>query len=133
MDTQLKYLEIRNHFHGQATEIEIAIRQNHKVLEKLADYLSKNKGSNTIESERNEFLRDFVVKVASTNESVLNSLKTWRDTFEQIGNDLELVRASKLAGTLQEQSEMITLLQNQRDNFIKQYGNEVRERNKKNT
>jgi len=127
-DNLLKYIDLQKDFRGKATEIEIAIRQNQKVIERLAPHLTNFKGKDRVEIERNDFLKDFCIKTAQTNESVLNALESFRGTFQEILQDLELVKAAKLANTIQYQSEVIAEMMNDRDLQIKITADEVRAR-----
>lgn len=127
-DNLLKYVDLQRDFRGMATEIEIKIRQNQSAIERLAPSLRSFKGKDHQEIERNERLKDFVVKVAQTNESVLTALNSFRDTFQEILNDLELVDAAKLNNTLIYQSNLILEMMGDRDNHVKVLADEVRRR-----
>lgn len=127
-DSLLKYMDLQKDFRGKSTEIEIAIRQSQAVIVKVAPHLSNFRGKDQKEIERNEFLKDFCIKTAQTNESVLKALKSFKDTFQEILSDLELVVAANQANTLNYQSEVIKEMMADIDNRVKKEADEVRRR-----
>lgn len=127
-DKLLKYMDLNKDFRGKATAIEICIRQNQKVIERLIPHLRNFKGKDSTEIDRNEFLKDFCIKTAETNESVLKALNSFRDTFQDILADLELIESSRLANTITYQSEVIADMMEDKDRQIKITAHEVRTR-----
>ena len=127
-DKLLKFVDLQRDFRGKATEIEIAVRQSQKVIERVAPHLAAFRGKDRAEIERNEFLMDFCIKTAETNERVLNALESFRGTFSEILQDLELVEAAKLANTIEYQSEVIAEMMHDKDLQIKITADEVRAR-----
>jgi len=127
-DKLIKYVDLGRSFRDQASQIEISVKQNQKTIERIAKYLSTARPSDSAEIERNDTLRDFCIKVAVTNESTLDAIKSWRGTFQEILSDLELVEASMKANTLEFQSETIEFLNLQREELIQNTANEVRKR-----
>lgn len=127
-DSLLKYIDLQKDFRGKATEIEIAVRQSQAVISKLAPYLSSFRGKDQKEIERNDFLKDFCIKTAQTNESVLKALESFKGTFQEILSDLELIVAANQANTLNYQSEVIKEMMADIDNRVKKEADEVRRR-----
>lgn len=127
-DSLLKYIDLQKDFRGKAAEIEIAVRQSQSVITKLAPHLASFKGKDHKEIERNDFLKEFCIKTAQTNENVLSALESFKVTFQQILSDLELVVAAKQANTLIYQSEVIKEIMADIDNRVKKEADEVRRR-----
>ena len=116
----LKYLEIANQFKHLADETRVRTKLSQATLEKVAKHLARQSPKDGPEFERVEFLKDFVVKTADANESVLKLIEMAHNGFTEIYQDIEaLVNVAFLQDRLKDQSDTILVLTAQRDEAIK--------------
>jgi hypothetical protein len=116
----LKYIEIARSFETVASDTRVRTKQSQATLEKLARHLAKQKPKDGPEFERVEFLKDFVTKTADANESVLALLEMLHSTLTLIFKDAEeLCNVAFLQDRLQDQSDTIHVLTEQREQAIK--------------
>jgi hypothetical protein len=117
----LKYIEIKRSFETLASETRIRTKQSQATLERLAKHLARQKPKDGPEFERVEFLKDFVVKTADANESVLKLLGMIHKGLTDIYEDVEaLCNVAFLQDRVKDQSEVILMLMAHRDELIKQ-------------
>lgn len=117
----LKYIEIKRSFESLASETRVRTKQSQATLERLAKHLARQKPKDGPEFERVEFLKDFVVKTADANESVLKLIGSIHKGLNDIYEDAEqLCNVAFLQDRVKDQSEVIIMLMNHRDELIKQ-------------
>lgn len=109
-DKRLKYIDLPRVYSKSANEIEIKVKQSNRVLVSLAKHLSKYKPKDGLDFERNEFLKDFVVKTSEVNESVLKLICELRGMVQEIADDSKtLIEGAEIRNQIKMQSENILI------------------------
>lgn len=119
MDSRLKYIELPNQFRGRANDIALTCKQQFRVCEQLAVRLAKEKPRTPQEFEKNEYLKDFVIKTSQLNEQVIGLLDYVQDLLNSIAADSSVVADAKMKDTLMFQSQTIEILTHQRETLVK--------------
>ena len=96
-------------FQSEAMEIEIKVKQNARVVERLAEFLARP-GKKALDSNQVDFLMDFCIKVSELGESVLKANYERKKIYEEILSWNETWEAADVANTIQMQSDTITKL-----------------------
>lgn len=113
-DSRLKYLEISDAFNARATEVDLFCKQSQLICEKLAKKLSREKAD-----PRNEYLREFVVKVAKNNERTIELLSYMKGFLQDILNDSQvLIDGAILRDKLKDQSITIEVLMETQNKLV---------------
>lgn len=119
-DRRLKYVDLPNVFHARASEISITSKQHLRVCEKMANHLSKQRPSNPKDFERNEWLKDFVIKSAELNERTIQLLDFLREQIADIAIDAKvLMDGGKTLDVIRDQDDAIRTAWYLRDEAIK--------------
>lgn len=118
-DSRLKFLELPNQFKGRANDIALTCKQQFRVCEQLAVRLARERPKNQQEFEKNEYLKDFVIRTSQLNEQVLGLLDYCHELLNQIATDTNATAQAKEKDTLNFQSDTIRILTEQRDNLVK--------------
>jgi hypothetical protein len=102
-----KYFELKYEFHAKVRDLDIAVQQSNRDLQKL---ISKAKND--------EQLGDFLVKSAAINEQV-TELILWNKKFlEEVVYDSKALDGAKVRNLLRDQLDMINMLYSQRETYI---------------
>lgn len=127
-DARLKYVEMPKEFHNRANDINLTCKQQFRVCQQLAVRLAKERPKTPQEFEKNEYLKDFVIKTSQLNEQVLGLLSYTQDLLNAIAADSSVVELALQNDTLRLQSETIEILTQQREDLIQQvYDQKFRE------
>ena len=119
-DSRLKYVEMPREFNHKANEITIACRQMLRSGEQIAKELSRAKVNTGPEFERNEALKDFVLKSAQSTEKMLDLLTYMTGFLNDIAADAKvLIDGAILRDKLKDQSLKIENLMDHRDTLVK--------------
>lgn len=119
-DSRLKYVEMPREFYLRANEINIACRQMLRSGEEIAKQLSRAKVKDGPEFERNEALKDFVLKSAQSTEKMLELLTYMTGFLNDIASDAKvLIEGAILRDKLKDQSLKIESLMDHRDSLVK--------------
>jgi hypothetical protein len=104
-DNRLKYLEIPAAFKSRASEISLWVKQSQRSCELLAKHVAKEKAKTGIEFERQEYLKDFLLKTSQANEKVLELLDYLTTFLNEVMTDAATYQQG---ATLREQMAMQT-------------------------
>lgn len=118
-DSRLKFLELPGQFKGRANDISLNCKQHLRICQQLAVRLAREKPKSGPDFEKNEYLKDFVIKSSQLNENVLNLLDYVQQVVNEIANDYETVSTAKEKDTLRFQSDTIEILTQQRETLVK--------------
>lgn len=118
-DKRLKYLELPRVFHDRANMVSLTAKQHLRICQQLAVRLAKEKTKTPAEFERNEYMKDFVIKSAQLNEDTLTLLTYVEGVLNEIAADHSLSDKAKQLDTLTFQSDTIQILTRQRDDLVK--------------
>lgn len=119
-DSRLKYVEMPREFYHRANEINIACRQMLRSGEQIAKQLSRAKVKDGPEFERNEALKDFVLKSAQSTEKMIDLLTYMTGFLNDIATDAKvLIDGAILRDKLKDQSLKIESLMDHRDTLVK--------------
>lgn len=118
-DRRIKYVDLPRVFEQRASEIRIAARMQLRACERLAGHLSRQKPNNPTEFDRNEWLKDFVMKTADMNDKTLALMEYLKTEIQQVSDDAKaLMEGGVIQDRLRDQSDSITALQNFRDQTV---------------
>lgn len=118
-DRLLKYTQLPQMFYALSSDIEIKTRQSDRACGKLAKFLASNKPKTPLEFERNEYLKEFVIKTSETNESVLRLLDAFKTIIVDVCEDYnDLSQSALRSQTITIQAQTIELLIQQREQAI---------------
>lgn len=102
-----KYLDLPKKFMGMCIDINVALKQQERVLVHIAK---------SREVRDNEKLSDFVIKSAELNQKTEELLVYLKDFLQEVAGDAEAVMdGARLRNKLQDSSETIEHLIHQRD------------------
>lgn len=119
-DSRLKYVEMPREFHHKANEIHIACKQMLRSGEEIAKKLAREKVTTGPEFERNEALKDFVLKSAQSTEKMIDLLTYMTGFLNDIAADAKvLIDGAILRDKLKDQSLKIESLMDHRDTLVK--------------
>lgn len=128
-DFRLKYADITKVFHTRANDVNLACKQSQRICEQLAQRLTKVRPKSSNEFEQHEFMKEFVLKTAKTNEEILSLLEYTHGFLQDIMTDAKvLIDGAIIRDQLREQSDKIESLINQREQTVNKIYAEVRER-----
>jgi hypothetical protein len=102
-----KYFELKYEFHAKVRDLDIAVQQSNRDLQKL---ISKAKND--------EQLGDFLVKSAAINEQVIDLIAFNKKFLEEVIYDSKALDGAKVRNLLRDQLDMINMLYSQRENYI---------------
>ena len=117
-DNRLKYLEMPRQFKDRANDITLTCKQHLRICEQLAVRLAKEKPKTAQEFEKNEYLKNFVIKSSRLNEEVLGVLDYTLALLNEIANDYKILQQAQIKDTLRLQSETVEILIQQRDQLV---------------
>jgi hypothetical protein len=118
-DRRLKYANMPRVFSAKASEIDISCKQHLRACAKLASFLAQQKPKSGQDFERNEWLKDFVMKSAQLNEQTIALLAYLKDELQEVSNDAKaLIDGAKLLDQVRDQSDTIEMLQRVRDEGV---------------
>lgn len=125
-DSRLKFIELPRQFRGRANEVNLNCKQHLRVCEQLAVRLAREKPKTQQEFEKNEYLKDFVIKSSQLNENILNLLDYVQGVLNEIAGDSEAVATALTKDTIRLQAETVEILINQREELVKNLYEEKR-------
>lgn len=132
-DYRLKYVDVTRIFYSRANDVNLACKQSQRICEQLVHRLAKVRPKSPNEFEQHEFMKDFVLKTAKTNEEILNLLNYTHGFLQDVVDDAKvLIDGAVIRDRLREQSDKIEALIMQRDSTVNQIYNEVSTRIKGN-
>lgn len=121
-DSRLKYVEIGRVFRDRASSVDLQCKISSRVCKKLAGALAKMRPTTPLEMERNEYLKEFVLKTSSANDEMLQLIDWMKGFIEDIQKDSQvLIDGAILRDKLKFQSDTIEILINQRDQVINDF------------
>jgi len=119
-DKCLKYVDMPRTFHHKANDINLTAKQHIRTCEKLARHYSSKKSNNPKEFEQDEWMKAFILKSADLNEKTLDLLTYMAEFLTETAVDATmLIEGAKIQDIIKDQSDAILMLQNTRDQLIK--------------
>jgi len=119
-DSRLKYVEMPREFRHRANDIHILCKQSLRACEVLAKKITNAKTKDHIEFEKNEALKDFVLKTSQANEKTLELLIYINGFLAEIAEDAKvLIDGAILRDKLKDQSLKIENLIEHRESLVK--------------
>lgn len=120
-DSRLKYVEMPREFYLRANEILISCKQTLRSGEQIALELSRSHVKTGPEFEKNEALKDFVLKSAQSAERMLDLLTYMTGFLNDIAADAKvLIEGAILRDKLRDQTKTLQLLWQQEDKTVKE-------------
>jgi hypothetical protein len=115
-DSRQKYVDISIAFNNRATELDLFCKQSQRICERVAKRLATERPKTPLEFERQEYLKEFVLKTSQTNERTIELLGYVKGFLEDILEDSKvLIDGAILRDKLKFQSATIEILMNQSD------------------
>ncbi len=131
-DSTLKFKEMCDAFRHQTFDLKIAAGAHNRACEQLARRLAQERPKNRQDLERNEYMRDFVIKASELNDQALGMVDYYQELINAIGVDYEALDAARIKDIVRLQSETI-ILNAQREvelvKTIKELKDELRRKN----
>lgn len=131
-DATLKFKEMCDAFRAQTFDLKIAAGAHNRACEQLAKRLAQERPKTRTELERNEYMRDFVIKAAQLNDQALGMIDYYQGLINSICVDSEALEAARVKDIVRLQSETI-IINAQRElelvKTIKELKDELRRKN----
>lgn len=133
-DSRTKYVEISEAFNNRASEIDLFCKQSQRICERLAKHLANARPKTQEETERVDYLKDFVVKVSKNNDATIDLLMYMKGFITDILEDSKvLMEGAILRDKLKFQSDTIEILNHELNDRVLLLKNEISNELGKNT
>lgn len=133
-DSRTKYVEISEAFNNRASEIDLFCKQSQRICERLAKHLANARPKTKEETERVDYLKDFVVKVSKNNDATIDLLMYMKGFITDILEDSKvLMEGAILRDKLKFQSDTIEILNHELNDRVLLLKNEISNELGKNT
>lgn len=118
-DNRLRYIEMVTVFRDRASAIDFQCKQSQRICEKLAKHIANDKPKSGKEFERHEYLKDFVLKTSTANETMIELLKYMNDLIQSLSDDARDLNAiAGLRDIIKFDQQTIQIITQQRNELL---------------
>lgn len=118
-DNRLKYVEMVTVFRDRASAIDFQCKLSQRSCERLAKHIANDKPKSAKEFERHEYLKDFILKTSTANETTIELLAYMKDLLQSVCDDArDLSNIAALRDIIKFDQQTIAIVTQQRNDLM---------------